>query len=374
MQHKFKKVTAMENTTPNDLTKLAGWRLPSQDSRGALNDCSLIIATYRRPAEVIQLLGKIDALADVPGEIVIVDGSPEETLGREARSWGAARRLRFDLVYVRSPKGLTLQRNVGIDISTRDFLFYLDDDAAPLEGYFPNMRRAFESRQDRPVGGVGGSAINEMDRPINRRWRLRLALGLVPPVEPMIYHDCGTSTPTGRIKPFTGVRPVDCMPGAGFALRREVTKTMRFSEFFYGYAYGEDIEMALRVKSKWEVVWSGDARYEHHQAPGGRPTSFSKGRMEVRNRYFIWRRHRPGASLFNRLRFYSDLAFLFLMDLAWFAVRPWKLHALAHALGLAAGGVETLIRPPRFKEPPARRRYEMESAGQPAMAVANSNQ
>lgn len=363
----------METRNKHEVTKLNGWRLPCQ-SPASLADCTLIVATYRRPAEVVFLLGKIDGLGAPPGEIVIVDSSPEDTLDCEARAWAEARVLRFDLVYVRSPKGLTRQRNVGIDISSREFVFFLDDDAFPLEGYFTHLREAFDSRQSRPVGAVGASIINEMNRPLNRRWQLRLELGIAPRVEPMMFHDCGTSNPSGLAKPFTGERPVDLVQGGASAFRREVFDTMRFSEFFYGYAYGEDVEMSLRVKSKWEVLWSGDARCEHHPAPGGRPASFSKGRMEIRNRYFIWKRHRPHASFGNRLRFYADLAFLFAMDVAWFALRPWKTHFLSHAMGLAAAAVECLVNPPRYEEPPVRREYEMEAAQDRRTVLASSNQ
>jgi GT2 family glycosyltransferase len=339
---------------------LEGWRIAAAKP-DALDNCTLIVATYQRPREVATLLERTAALAEPPGEILIVDGSPERDVEKSIASWASSRMLAFDLVYVRSPKGLTRQRNVGIDLATRDIICFLDDDAFPLEGYFRALCDVFTGDRTRRVGAVGASIVNEMDRQPNRRWRLRLQLGLVPRTHPMIYHECGTANPSSLMKPFHGVIPVDLVQGGASAFRREVFDTMRFSEFFYGYAYGEDAEMSLRVKNKWEVLWCGDARCEHHPAPGGRPTSFGKGRMEVRNKVFIWRRHRSYARWINRIRFHGDFGYLFLWDIAWFLIRPWHFRWLAHAAGLLAGAVECAVRPPTYTEPPVRRRYVLET-------------
>ncbi|MFN7923943.1 MAG: glycosyltransferase [Bryobacteraceae bacterium] len=345
--------------------QLPGWRIAAQRSvPGALNDCSLLVPTYCRAKEVVFLLEKVEALGDVPGEVVIVDSSPGRELEEAARNWAGDRRIPFDLVYVESPKGLTLQRNVGIDISTREFIFFLDDDAFPREGYFRHIHDVFAADAGGKIGAVGGCIINEIAKPISRRWQWRLRLGLVPQsVQPYQFHDCGSSVPSGLLQPFHGTRPVDVVQGGASAFRREVFREMRFSEFFYGYAYGEDVEMSLRVKSRWQVMFSGDARCEHHPAPGGRPASYAKGRMEVRNRYFIWKRHRPGASMANRFRFYGDLGYLFFWDMAWFAVRPWRLHFASHGLGVAAGALECLVNPPRYEEPAAKPMFALRPAG-----------
>jgi hypothetical protein len=199
--------------------------------------------------------------------------------------------------------------------------------------------------------------MNEINKPIVRRWRIRLALRLAPSSDPMRFHPSGTSTPRGLMRPFTGIRDADVLPGCCFAFRREALDQERFSGFFTGYSQGEDLEMSLRVGRKWKVVCSGDARVTHREAPGGRPTSFLKGKMEVRNRHFIWKRHVPAPPFVDRLRFWLDIVFLVAMDIAWFLRRPAKLAPLRHAAGLLCGAALCLIRPPRYEEPPVRRRF-----------------
>jgi GT2 family glycosyltransferase len=277
-----------------------------------------------------------------------VDSSPEPDTENELSDISEKVEMPFDLVYIRSPKGLTLQRNIGIDISTKPLLYFLDDDARPLDDYFAKVREVF--LKDSTIAAVGGCAANEMDKPIPRRWRIRRTLRLVPRTEPFIYNDAGTSAPTGLLKPFSGIRDVDIFPGYAFAIRRSVCDSMRFSGFFDGYSYGEDVEMALRIRQKARVVSCGDARVIHRVSPGGRPPAFEKGRMEVRNRYFIWRRYSQNASLLNKLRFHLDFFFLFLMDVAWFVARPWRMHYLSHAFGVLSGTVSCALSTPKWTE------------------------
>lgn len=351
------------------MTALPGWRVEARE-RGArpesgplLENCSLVIATYDRQEELKRLLGALLAIADPPAEVVIVDGHPTPEFSRELWWWAESKAIPFDCVYVESPPGLTRQRNVGVDISTRRYVFFLDDDAVPLSGYFQETAQVFENDRGMRIGGIAGCPMNEVGRPLVGRWRLRVALGIVPRLDPMSYYPTGTSMPHSLLLPFSGVRRIDVMPGCGFTLRREVFDSERFSCFFQGYSQGEDMEMSLRVGRRWELVCCGDARLLHLAAKHGRPASYTRGRMEMRNRYFIWRRHtpRPGARLIAR--FWLDVAFAAAMDAAWFCCRPWRPDPLGHAAGVMMEGLRSLVRPPRFEEPPARREY-MPAAGE----------
>jgi len=324
----------------------------------ALPACSLIIPTYRRPVEIVRLLALIADLPDPPGEVVVVDGSPEDEGSERAAHWAAGTSLPFALSYVRSPTGLTRQRNVGIDVSTGALVFFLDDDCFPEPGYFQAIERVYASDVTNSVGGVCGALVNEMDRRLSLRWRLRLALHLVPKsVQPGRYYQTATSVPMALAKPFTGTRSVDIMTGAACSFRRDVLSAERFSSFFYGYSQGEDLEMSMRVRRFWQIIWCGDARAYHAHAPGGRPPGFAKARMEAFNRVFIWRRHTPTPSTAIRVRFWLDMAFGFGFEMASWIARPWHLVSLSRALGVARGTFAALWSPPNDHEPPARCEY-----------------
>lgn len=339
---------------------LTGWRKPSGERAGRLSDSTLIVPTYRRANEIIALMKALSTQEELPAEVVVVDGTPDDSVQDRLREFASTRSLPFDLLYVKSPSGLTRQRNVGIDASRGEYVFFLDDDCIPRPGYFRTIRQVFEDDRDGRIGAVCGTILNEIDRPLSLRWRLRLALGLAPRYgRPGTYYPTATSVPLALAKPFSGVRDVDMLPGCTMAFRRTVLETTRFSAFFYGYAQGEDLEMSMRVRQGWRLVWSGDAHVEHHHAPGGRPNWFEKGRMEIRNRYFIWQRYTPNPSLRCRLQLWADFAYIFCYDFAGFVAHPVQPGHLALAFGVARGCLECLFQPPRHEESRARCEYEV---------------
>lgn len=343
-------------TGDQSLTPLPGWRRQGTQV-GTLVDCSLVVPTYRRPSDIVTLLDRLAALPDRPGEVVVVDGSPDDLTTNAVQVWSDGGAHPFDLLVVRSAPGLTRQRNVGIDLSRGDFVFYLDDDCLPEPGYFRAMRDVFVADVERTVGAVGGSLVNEMGRPLDLRWRLRFLLRLVPRGESGTFFRTATSIPRSTVARFTGTRAVDMLPGGASAYRRALLERHRFSLFFSGYAQGEDLEMSRRIAREWDLRWCGDAHVLHYHAPGGRPPSVEKGIMEVRNRFFIWKRYVPDTTVGDALRFWADIAFIFAVDVATFLARPRDHHHLVHAAGVALGAYRCIVDPPRHDEPPPRREY-----------------
>jgi GT2 family glycosyltransferase len=338
------------------LQRLTAWRKKSTNA-DSLSDCSLIIPTYRRSREILELLTLLATLPDTPGEVVIVDGSPENIVEANIREW-AVTDFRFDLVYVKSPAGLTRQRNVGLDACSREFIFFLDDDCLPLPGYFREIRQVFVDDKLKEVGAVRGFLTNGINKPLTRLWRLRFALGLVPRGEPGRYYPSGTSSTWDMVPQFSGVRRVDVLAGGASAYRREVFLKHRFSEFFYGYAQGEDLEMSLRIGKDWKLLSCGDALVNHNHAESGRPAGFARGKMAIRNRYFIWKRHSPNARAEDRLRFWGDHLLSVFYYLFGFVTRPWRTYFLGYAAGIVYGALACLVRPPIHDEPMAKKEYE----------------
>src|ERR1700758_4734391 len=101
------------NAPHKTLKRLSGWRRVAASSEG-FADCALIVPTYRRPKEMVRLLDALTVLPDIPGEVMVVDGSSDSEVEQAILAWTRAHPLRFDLVWIKSPKGLTRQRNVGL--------------------------------------------------------------------------------------------------------------------------------------------------------------------------------------------------------------------------------------------------------------------
>jgi GT2 family glycosyltransferase len=341
--------------TPSDLpaartpAPLEGWKKLGHRER-SLPGCSLVVATYQRPSEVRRLLDLLVELPDAPCEVVLVDGSRGRETADAAAEWARTVSAPFDLIYVSSPAGLTFQRNVGVDASSGEYVFFLDDDCLPLPGYFASIARVLREDADQTVVAVAGSIINQMGLPVSTKWRLRVKLGLIPACEGLKYYPSGSSGPFSIVAPFTGVRPVDVVPGGASAYRRRVLEKHRFSEYFQGYAQGEDLEMSRRVAREGSLLWCGDAHVRHLHAGGGRPDWYVKGRMEVRNRFFIWKRHSPEARFSDRIRFWMDTFFSVACDAVAF-LRTGRRFALRHVFGTARGALDCLVNPPRYQEP-----------------------
>jgi hypothetical protein len=153
---------------------------------------------------------------------------------------------------------------------------------------------------------------------------------------------------------------VDVVPGGAVAWRREVFAAHRFSLFFDGYAQGEDVEMSRRVARSWTLAWCGDAHVNHFHAPSSRPSSYAKGRMEVRNRFFIRERHSRDAGWRDRTRFWLDVAYVFAWDLVYLVARRRPGGHLEHAAGVGAGAISCWSSPPRYEEPEPRTEYEID--------------
>lgn len=336
------------------MTIVRGWRHRSGVDAN-LSDCSLVIPTFGRPTELMRLLNALAELDAVPHEVVVVDGASDRATGGAVLEWSRGRSLRFDVVWMQAPPGLTRQRNVGLDASQGRYVFFLDDDCVPLDGYFTTLRAVLEDPAHADVGAVCGSIVNAMGQALSSRWRARLALRIVPRIRPGVYYPSGTSAPTSLQPAFTGCIRTDIVPGGATAYRRAVFEQDRFSEFFAGYGQGEDLEMSLRIGRGWRLLWSGDAHVLHLHASGGRPGGYAKGRMDVRNRYFIWRRHTPAPATVYRVRFWADMMFIAGWDLLTFLRHPLRRGSLAHALGVASGALSCLVRPPVHREDVARR-------------------
>lgn len=127
---------------------------------------SLIIATLGREHSVVRFM--VDSVPPTAGreiEIVIVDQNRDEALsGLPPRAAGGA-----PITRVRSEKGLSRARNVGLAASRGEWVAFPDDDC----WYFPETMECFERCLD-GWGGMdllAGQLVGETGSPcLHRRW------------------------------------------------------------------------------------------------------------------------------------------------------------------------------------------------------------
>jgi glycosyltransferase involved in cell wall biosynthesis len=116
-------------------------------------DVSVIIPSFRRPAELAETISSVLGQREASVEIFVIDDSPEGASENTALSFADPR-----ITYLRNPKpsgGFPSRvRNIGWPLANGRFVHFLDDDDLVAEGYYKSVCAAFAGRQD--VGIVFG--------------------------------------------------------------------------------------------------------------------------------------------------------------------------------------------------------------------------
>lgn len=322
-------------------------------------DLSLVVCTYRRAAAVAELLAALRGQTRRPDEILVVDSSPDTETEEVVRSSASMPELRYE----KAPpehRGLTRQRNYGVERVSGEVIAFLDDDAVPASDYCEQLLACFTRHPD--AAGVGGFVegvewrassegpplsvfrLDGWERREDRRWRLRRRLGLVPALPPGWIPPAGHGRSVGFLPPDGEDHEVEAILGCAMAWRRRVFETIRFSSYFEGYGLYEDLDFCIRAAAAGSIWLCTRARLRHEHAPAGRPDAFRYGVMVVRNGWFVWRRRWPRPGLADRARWWATTLLLAGCRLGG---GGGQRAAILEALGRLAAMPGVLFRPPR---------------------------
>ena len=134
------------------------------------------------------------------------------------------------------------------------------------------------------------------------------------------------------------------LPSTAAVWRREIFERFRFDEFFEGYSYLEDLDFSYSVSRHYRLAIIADARYWHYPSPSGRVSQYRFGKIEVRNRLYIVRKHQLSLP-----RCYLGIIIRLFMTIG-SALMTRKRADLQRALGNCMGIVQFLF-PKRKKLP-----------------------
>lgn len=125
---------------------------------------SLIVATIGRGQELSRMLASIAAQTLKNIEIIIVDQNPDDRVKKLLEGW--KRSLLY--VHVRSPRGLSRARNVGINLASGRILCFPDDDCWYPEDLLLQVTQWFD--QHRAYDFLCCSAQDGSGREVVTRW------------------------------------------------------------------------------------------------------------------------------------------------------------------------------------------------------------
>jgi glucosyl-dolichyl phosphate glucuronosyltransferase len=307
---------------------------------------TVIIPTYKRPKMVEALILNIGRQVLAPCEVLVVDSS-EDGFTKEVCE-ALQNQLPFRLIYMKSEKGLTKQRNIGIEKSIGKFIVMLDDDVLLEENFLKCLIGFLREPENSNVGGVSGYIINQWGKEEQNWWTSALAkLGFFPEkMEPGRYLDWGYPVELSYLKVSSGNIFTDFIPGGCTMWRREVFECFRPNTDIFTYG-GEDKEFSLRVKRKYRLAVVCDALVEHFKVAGGaRKNPFTNGFYTVRNWLYIYINCFENPSFFKKLKlniyFGLDSARMFLAS-----AFHLQIKTMLKAVGITCGTIFYFFVPPK---------------------------
>jgi len=327
---------------------------------------SLVVCTLSRPEEIKRLLVALSGQSRKPDETLIVDASADSRTSAVAQKFAGAAlvpNLRY-LKVTEQHRGLTKQRNYGLEHSSGDLIAFLDDDTIPEPSYFCELLACAARNPD--AVGIGGSITNEVlwspsgntrrsmsvfrwngwARSEGLRWWLRKCLGLASELPPGFMPTSGHGRPTGYPPDGNDYR-VESVMGGVSCWRKSLFEKVKFGMFFAGYGLYEDMDFCIRAGTYGPIYLCSRARVAHYHAQSGRPSQFRYGVMVVRNGWFVWRRRWPAPKLADRCKWWAITVVAALCRMGDALRGPNRGQALADFLGRLYGMLIVWINPPR---------------------------
>ena len=251
---------------------------------------AFVVATKDRPHDLRKMLRSLSAQSHRPDQIVIVDSSTDPVSGM------AQEFPELKIKYIHhTPPSASAQRNIGIQSvdPNIELIGFLDDDIVLAPNALEIMLKFWQTAPD----DLGGCAFNQMNSIPRRASRLKESaltrwLGLYSEKKGVVMPS-GWHTLTGTVTETTFV---DWLPTCAALWRRDIFDSVCFDEFFEGYSYLEDLDFSYSVSKHYRLAIVADARYWHYPSPSGRVSQYRFGKIEVRNRLYIVRKHRLSLS------------------------------------------------------------------------------
>lgn len=249
-----------------------------------------IIATRNRPDYLVKTVRSLVEQTILPAELCVVDSSEETPARAEIENLCAEVGLELDYVHP-APRGLTVQRNLGVDRTTGDPVFLIDDDVWMAPDVHEEVLAEYE-RWGPELGGVRGAPLRAaVPNRLVVLWRRLFGMGgWWPEASGRMRGGFFVET----VIASAGVRKLEYFSGWFMSYKRAVFEHERFDENLSGYAFKEDVDFSYRlVKRGYVLVQTPRARIDHLRAPSQRLSPFDLQRMNLANQFYLHRKNMP---------------------------------------------------------------------------------
>lgn len=250
---------------------------------------SFIICTMNRPDDLFACVDSIKLQTILPQEFIIVDAGNTGNLEQGLRERLADTGIR--LIYQKAEPSTARQRNIGVDISSGEIIFFLDDDVILENDYNERMLEVYKEYEGPNLGGVCSTIVNSYIDSFLRNWFNRLFF-----LNHTLKKGKGRFLPSGNYAfipcPETIVE-VEGMSGCCCSYYRKVLLEYRFDDSWSGYALKEDLELSYRVSRRYKLYQTPFARLVHNCSPVARIKVSDFVKKMIVNDYLMFKKNIP---------------------------------------------------------------------------------
>lgn len=263
---------------------------------------SIVVATRNRLSDLLQSLPTFLSQSVPAQEIIVVDSSDDhEGVVRGLSQLEAASRIK--LIILKSPRGLPIQRNLGLNQVSTGIVFYPDDDSL----WFPNTAeeqlKVYSADTDGQISGVCGREVSVDPRHKSRdlspcgNHKSSLMTNLRVGIESSLFRDPVQTVASEFMRASSislslpGVKKVAFMTGFRMSFRTSAIRKYKFDEALLGYAPFEDIDASMSAWKSGAVVAATSAYIYHNKNASSRGDGFTIGATHLLNRAYVICKH-----------------------------------------------------------------------------------
>jgi GT2 family glycosyltransferase len=251
----------------------------------------IVIPTRNRIKELTNTLNFLESNKFFFKKIVIVDSSDTEIKKQIKKN---LRKYSTNIKVVDSEASTCIQRNIGFSfIENHKYIMFLDDDNIFFPDAFYKMQNFLNNNKD--FFGVAFNQVYKYEKNILDGFKKNYITNKLG-----IYNlDNGGLAASGwqsRFVNFKNDKIVQWLPTRAVIYKSKPIKNIRFDQELGVYGYLEDLDFSLQVKKKGNLMVCSAAKYTHDHSitrPG-----FQFGKKELRNRYYIVKKHKLNKYLF----------------------------------------------------------------------------
>jgi GT2 family glycosyltransferase len=244
---------------------------------------SVIVPSWRRPAELERCLRALAAQTTRPAQVIVGARAGDEETAQRVRAMEGSFPAALALATTYEP-GVVAAMSAALDRCSGDVVALTDDDAEPHPDWLERLLVHFA---DPRVGGAGGR-----DRQPHERGERRV-VGRVQWFGRVIgNHHLGVGPP----------RDVDVLKGANCAFRASLLRAVGFDRRLQGLDAQLHWELALCLplrRAGWRLVYDPSAAVEHHVAPRAGDDQIHRGAFSAQAQFDAL--HNKTLALFEHL-------------------------------------------------------------------------